>query len=511
MQHGEGRVRRRVKRLGLGLLALLAAGAAPAQAGERAAMPLIPEVAEALSRLEPAPALPPPAAAPARSDRAAPPATGRSAPAAAPGAEARPATASTPAAAHMTSRSTAAPVPAPAASAASRAIPAPRPASASATATGQPAAAMPATAPPPLAATPGATARLRLDLERAPAAVRWMALARPDRLVIDLEGARAEPARQDGEGLVRSVRVARRGGGVVRVVLDLAGPARLTGVEAGRTLGLALAATSPADFAALVAQGAMAAPGLALAAAPALPEAPAGRRALPLIMLDPGHGGQDVGAISVLEGRFEKDLTLQLAHVIAAELEASGRFRVALTRSDDRFIPLAGRVAIARRAGADLFLSIHGDSAPNPMARGATVYTLSTVASDAMAARVAARENKADALSTVPLAGEEPQAAAILYDLALRGATNASASFAQALTTALAARAPVTSNSHRFAGFHVLKTADMPAALLETGYLTNEEDARRLFSAEGQRAIAQAVRAALEAHFAAPQRLAAAR
>lgn len=463
-------------------------------------MPLIPEVAEALSRLEPAPAPPPATATPPRPA----PAASRATSTATPGADARPAAASAPAAAVAASHSTAASAPAtsaPAAAATSRTLPAPRPAGAAAPAPAQPQGATTA---------PAATARLRLDLERAPEAVRWMALTRPDRLVIELEGARAEAARQDGEGLVRAVRVARRGGGV-RVVLDLAGPARLTGVEAGRTLNLALSATSPADFAALVAQGTMAAPGLALAAAPAAPGSAAGARALPLIMLDPGHGGQDVGAISVFEGRFEKDLTLQLARAIAAELEASGRFRVALTRQDDRFIPLAGRVAIARRAGADLFLSIHGDSAPNPMARGATVYTLSTVASDAMAARVAARENKADALATVPLAGEEPQAAAILYDLALRGATNASASFAQTLTTALAARAPVTSNSHRFAGFHVLKTADMPAALLETGYLTNEEDARRLFSAEGQRAIAQAVRAALEAHFAAPQRLAAAR
>jgi N-acetylmuramoyl-L-alanine amidase len=510
MQHGEGRVRRRQERLGLGLLALLAAGAGPALAGERAAMPLIPEVAEALSRLEPAAAPPPATATQARPA----PAASRAASTAEPAADARPAAVPAAAAAPAASRSAAAPTPAtsaapsaPAATSASRALPAPRPASAAAPAPAQPKGATPA----PLATGPTATARLRLDLERAPEAVRWMALTRPDRLVIDLEGARAEAARQEGEGLVRSVRVARRGGSAVRVVLDLAGPARLTGVEAGRTLGLALAATSPADFAALVAQGTMAAPGLALAATPAAPDTAAGARALPLIMLDPGHGGQDVGAISVFEGRFEKDLTLQLARVIAAELEGSGRFRVALTRSDDRFIPLAGRVAIARRAGADLFLSIHGDSAPNPMARGATVYTLSTVASDAMAARVAARENKADAIATVPLAGEEPQAAAILYDLALRGATNASASFAQTLTAALAARAPVTSNSHRFAGFHVLKTADMPAALLETGYLTNEEDARRLFSAEGQRAIALAVRAALEAHFAAPQRLAAAR
>ena len=348
------------------------------------------------------------------------------------------------------------------------------------------------------------SARVRIALERAPSGVRWSAWPRRDRLTVDLTGARAPASRETGEGLVRQVRVAPRGRDGVRITLDLAGPARLTGVTGGTMLELALTATSQADFAQLASLGAMAAPDAAVASAGAA-------RPLRLIMLDPGHGGHDVGAISVFEGRFEKDLTLEVARAIAAELDASGRFRVAFTRRDDRFIPLAERVAMARRAGADLFLSIHGDSAPNPLARGATVYTLSTVASDAMAARVAARENKADALASVPLAGEEPQAAAILYDLALRHATNASAAFAQTLAASMAQRGPVTGNTHRFAGFRVLKTADMPAALLETGYLTNEEDARRLFSADGQRAIAQAVRAAIDAHFAPAQRLAAAR
>ncbi len=459
-------------------LAALALVSAPAGASERPAAPLIPEIGEALARTLPAPPAPALAGGAMRAAPDAPARAGSSA--GSRDAEPRSAGAAPPAAVAAT---------VPAAPAAATAVaPTAR-----------------ATASPVAPAAP-ATARLRVALERAPEAVRWMALARPDRLVIDLEGARAADARQPGSGLVRGVRVARRSGGVVRVVIDLTQPARVTAIEPGADLGIALAATTPADFATLVAAGAMAAPG----GEPAL-LAGAAARPRPLIMLDPGHGGQDVGAISVWEGRFEKDLTLAMARAIAAELEASGRFRVALTRQDDRFLSLAERVAIARRAGADLFLSIHGDSAPNPMARGATVYTLSDVASDAMAARVAARENRADALAAIPLAEEEPQAAAILYDLALRSATNASARFAQALTGALGARAPVTSNSHRFAGFRVLRTADMPAALLETGYLSNEEDARRLFSAEGQRAIAQAVRAALEAHFAPAQQLAAAR
>jgi N-acetylmuramoyl-L-alanine amidase len=478
-------VAQRVIRAALAALALVSA---PAAAGERLAAPLIPEIGQALARMQGAPPAP---AGEASATRAAPDAPAHAGSSAGPqGAGPRGAQARSAVAAAAPASGTAAAPAAPAAVAA--AAPAVR------------AAASPAT--PAMMSDAAATARLRVALERAPAAVRWMALSRPDRLVVDLDGARAEDARQPGSGLVRGVRVARRSGGVVRVVIDLTQPARVTAIETGADLTIALAATTPADFATLVAAGAMAAPG----GEPAL-LAGAAARLRPLIMLDPGHGGQDVGAISVWEGRFEKDLTLAMARAIAAELEASGRFRVALTRTDDRFLSLAERVAIARRAGADLFLSIHGDSAPNPMARGATVYTLSDVASDAMAARVAARENRADALAAIPLADEEPQAAAILYDLALRSATNASARFAQALTGALGARAPVTSNSHRFAGFRVLKTADMPAALLETGYLSNEEDARRLFSPEGQRAIAQAVLAALEAHFAPAPQLAAAR
>ena len=376
--------------------------------------------------------------------------------------------------------------------------------------------------------------RLRVELGGTIGQPSWFALAKPDRLVVDLPGGRAESGSAPGRGAVRRVRLAQFDRATARVVIELGAPARIDRAQpdpADGSVTLTLYPTTARDFSRLPAMGRFAAVPPAPAPAPdvlaaldAPPPAPptnadrlnaavlaATEPALPprhandhrpLIMLDPGHGGHDVGAPSVIEGRFEKEATLAIAHAVARELVRAGRFRVALTRADDRFIELGERVAIARRAGASLFLSIHCDSAPNADARGATVYTLSDVASDKMAARAAARENKADALASLDLGREEPEVATILYDLTRRGAMNGSARFAETLGRAMPPDVRFTGDYHRFAGFRVLKTADMPAALLETGYVTNADDARFLFSPEGQRALAKGVRAAVESYFA---------
>ncbi len=366
---------------------------------------------------------------------------------------------------------------------------------------------------------------LRIELGGTITGPNWFALAGPERLVIDLPGGRAESTIMDGKGAVRRVRLAQFDHGTARVVIELAHPARIERADPdpdGGAMIVRLVPTTEHDFARLPRMGRFSAVPATPQPAPvstaqanadvlaaldaeippsptALPMRAAAAR--PLIVLDPGHGGHDAGAISVYEGRFEKDATLAIAHAVRRELERSGRFRVQLTRADDRFIELGERIAIARRAGASLFLSIHCDSAPNPTARGATVYTLSDVASDRMAARAAARENKADLAASVDLGHEEPEVATILYDLTRRGAMNGSAKFAETLEHAMPPEVMFTGNYHRFAGFRVLKTADMPAALLETGYVTNDDDARFLFSADGQRAIAVGVRAALESYF----------
>jgi N-acetylmuramoyl-L-alanine amidase len=224
----------------------------------------------------------------------------------------------------------------------------------------------------------------------------------------------------------------------------------------------------------------------------------------PLVVIDAGHGGHDTGALATAFGnRPEKDATLAIARAIRDALVASGRVRVALTRSDDRFLVLGDRVEIARRLKADLFISIHCDSSPTgPSAHGATVYTLSEVASDKVAARIAAQENKSDVINGVDLGAENSDVSSILVDLTQRETMNVSSSFAALLQREMSTAIPFTSNFHRFAGFRVLKAPDTPSVLLETGYVTNPNDARFLFSREGQRKIADGVRRAVEAHFA---------
>ncbi|HEX5184284.1 MAG TPA: N-acetylmuramoyl-L-alanine amidase [Allosphingosinicella sp.] len=222
----------------------------------------------------------------------------------------------------------------------------------------------------------------------------------------------------------------------------------------------------------------------------------------PLVVLDPGHGGKDPGAISPFGGRREKDVTLAIARAIRDSLAASGRVRVAMTREDDRFLILRDRYEIARRMGAALFVSIHADAAPlNDGARGATVYTLSEVASDKEAAQLAAQQNGADTLGGAPLS-RDAGVNRVLIDLAQRESMNVSADFAGLLRREGAPYFPFRPNWHRFASLIVLKAPDVPSILLETGYLTNATDAAYIESPEGQKQIASGVKDAIETHFA---------
>jgi N-acetylmuramoyl-L-alanine amidase len=222
----------------------------------------------------------------------------------------------------------------------------------------------------------------------------------------------------------------------------------------------------------------------------------------PLVVIDAGHGGKDPGATAPVGGTEEKDVTLALARSIRDELAASGRVRAALTREDDRFIPLADRYAIARRLGADLFISVHADAAPsNNAARGATIYTLSEVASDREAALLAQQQNAADAIAGAAMS-QDANVNLILIDLAQRESMDVSARFAQLLYREAAPLFPFQQDWHRFAAFVVLKAPDVPSVLFEAGYMSNPEDARYLSSDEGRREIATGLRRAIEAHFA---------
>jgi len=240
-----------------------------------------------------------------------------------------------------------------------------------------------------------------------------------------------------------------------------------------------------------------------IAAGPAGDVRRAGANSRPLVVIDAGHGGRDRGAQPPGVPLPEKDITLLTADALRERLLAGGRARVAMTREDDRYVGLAERVRIARGLGADLFVSIHADSAPNPLASGATIYTLSEVASDVAAARFAAQENAEVGAPGGVNVGGNSTVRAILADLTLRETVGTSADFAALLRReAGGAGVPFRDTFHRFAAFVVLKAAETPAVLLETGYLTNARDAAFLLSPEGRARIANGAARAIETHLA---------
>ncbi len=222
-------------------------------------------------------------------------------------------------------------------------------------------------------------------------------------------------------------------------------------------------------------------------------------RGRPIVVIDAGHGGRDPGATSVSGQIREKELTLALAQALRDELVKRGRVRVAMTRDDDRYLTLEDRAAVARRLNAAMFVSIHMDSAANPLARGASVYSLSDVASDAEAARLAEREN-VDA-DRGPGSGPVDM---ILADLAMRSQMSASADLATRLVGKAAGRVELRPKPHRFAAFHVLRRADAPAVLFEAGYISNADDELLLRDPKQRSkmvlALAQAIEADVASH-----------
>jgi N-acetylmuramoyl-L-alanine amidase len=224
-------------------------------------------------------------------------------------------------------------------------------------------------------------------------------------------------------------------------------------------------------------------------------------RGRPIVVIDPGHGGRDPGATSVSGQVNEKDLTLALARELRDDLVRRGRVRVAMTRADDRYLTLDDRAAVARRLNAAMFVSLHMDSAPNPLARGATVYSLSDVASDAEAARLAASQNAG--AQSGPAGGSVD---AMLSDLAMQAQMSASADLAARLVNRSAGRFELRPNPHRFAAFHVLRRAEAPAVLFEAGYISNADDELLLRSPEQRSKIALALAQAIETDVAARAR-----
>ena len=229
-----------------------------------------------------------------------------------------------------------------------------------------------------------------------------------------------------------------------------------------------------------------------------------------LVMLDPGHGGKDPGAIGV-SGTYEKHVALASAQELKRQLEASGRYRVELTRTRDVFIPLEQRVAIAEKRGAALFVSMHADALADHAVRGASVYTLAEHASDAQTAALAQRENAADRYAGPEFHGTSPEVAEILASLVQQETRVGSARMAHSVVGEMGREVPLLTHPARHAGFVVLKAADIPSVLVEMGFMSNRQDEAALRQPQHRVLVATALHRAIDAFFAqfAPARPAA--
>jgi N-acetylmuramoyl-L-alanine amidase len=220
-----------------------------------------------------------------------------------------------------------------------------------------------------------------------------------------------------------------------------------------------------------------------------------------IIVIDPGHGGIDPGCIGY-SGVYEKEISFSTANEIARMLEATKRYKVVLTRDEDEFVALQDRVARARAAEGDLFLSIHADAIPDEQVRGASVFTLSEKASDAASAALAARENHADVVAGINLATQSREVSDILLDLARRQTNNLSIGLAQELVSKLGSEVRMLDHSHRSAGFAVLKAPDIPSALVELGCLSNRDEDRMLRTPAYRKKLATGIVQSVEAYYA---------
>jgi N-acetylmuramoyl-L-alanine amidase len=352
-----------------------------------------------------------------------------------------------------------------------------------------------------------------------PIQVAAFVLADPDRVIVDLpqtnfavdpEIGNADNLERRKSGLVASFRYGQLEPGKSRIVIDLAAPAQVlrAGCEKkgdgdGKTrLVIELARTDGASFRSAVQAARARLAELAQARRPVEPE-PASP--LPVIVLDPGHGGIDRGAR--VGGVIEKEVVFEFAKALAAKLAATGRFKIVLTREDDSFVSLSERVRIGRQHSAALFISIHADTLSRAAkVSGATVYTLSDRASDREAARVAKKENQSDTVAGLDPSGDNDEVSGILFDLARRETRAYSHMFAHNLVNYWRAAGRLNKNPRRSAGFLVLKAPDVPSVLLELGYLSNGADSHALTSQEWRDHATGQVAEAIEAFFTSRER-----
>ena len=226
---------------------------------------------------------------------------------------------------------------------------------------------------------------------------------------------------------------------------------------------------------------------------------PRPRKTLKIIVIDPGHGGLDPGALGTRSR--EKDIVLAFSKELVRQLKATRRYDVYLTRSSDIYIPLRQRVQIARNRNADLFISIHADAIKKKNIRGLSVYTLSEKASDREAAALAKKENQSDIIAGVDFGDQLPEVTNILIDLAQRDTKNASVKFAESLISSVRGKTLLLDRTHRFAGFRVLKAPDVPSVLVELGFITNRTDEKQLSSSKWRRRVTTGMVEAIDNYF----------
>jgi N-acetylmuramoyl-L-alanine amidase len=333
-------------------------------------------------------------------------------------------------------------------------------------------------------------------------------LADPYRVVLDIpEVTFALPPKvgEGGRGLVKAFRFGLMMPGGSRMVFDVSKPVRVEKAfvvdavdGAPARLVFDLAPTDRESFLRKIALDSK----LAHADTPPAGTAAGNGDSRLLVVLDPGHGGIDIGTKSPA-GDQEKEIVLDFAQRLRERIEKAGKYRVAMTRSDDTFVPLADRVRIARNAGASLFVSIHADSLPHKEgdAQGATIYTLSETATDPEAARLAEQENRADVIAGVDLKDEPEDVAGILLDLAQRETKTFSVQFAHKLVDDLKGTTRLYKSPLKSAGFRVLRAPDVPSVLVELGYVSNKEDLASLLSDNWRNRTADAVARAVDTYF----------
>jgi N-acetylmuramoyl-L-alanine amidase len=338
--------------------------------------------------------------------------------------------------------------------------------------------------------------RLVFDLS-GPVQYKTFSLSAPERLIIDLSGANLSGDFSQltlGNTVIRSIRSGPFGQGDTRIVLDLSSPVQLASFllppqdGQGHRLVLDLRTAAP----------------LQMTAAPEATVDKAHPKRDIIVVVDPGHGGKDPGAVGA-KGEREKDVVLSIAQLLAKRLKREKGFDVKLVRNDDFFVPLRKRVEIARKHNADMFISVHADAAPRLTASGASVYCLSEGGATSATARfMAQRENGADLLgatSLLNLKDKDPMLAGVILDMSMNATIAASLQLGSTVLGSLAGITTLHQKRVEQAGFAVLKSPDVPSILVETGFISNARDSQRLVTTRHQQAVADGLFEGLQRYF----------